>query len=202
MSMHYYSCLGGPSAVSIKSALGHVTPNLCFTSSVIYRPCSAFYFVRAAKCRLTPFHARVVPVWIRQKARQDTLRRTCVFASGASGTRNIDALFVMLRWARCCFHKKRTETRYARLVFSASGGICGSRSAFRCFQAVNHRCIIFFAQVGPVRFPQKSHRDTLHLTCLFTSGGIYWSRSAFWCIRAVKHRRNIFHAWFGLVQFP
>jgi hypothetical protein len=125
-----------------------------------------------------------------------------VVPSGASGTRNIDALFVMLRWARCCFHKKRTGTRYARLVFSASGGICGSRSAFRCFQAVKHRCIIFFAQVGPVRFPQKSHRDTLHLTCLFTSGGIYWSRSAFWCIRAVKHRRNIFHAWFGLVQFP
>jgi hypothetical protein len=29
-SMHYFACPGGPRVVSIKSALGHVTPNLCF----------------------------------------------------------------------------------------------------------------------------------------------------------------------------
>jgi hypothetical protein len=27
---HYFSCSGGPGAVSIKSVLRHVTPNLCF----------------------------------------------------------------------------------------------------------------------------------------------------------------------------
>jgi hypothetical protein len=30
MSMHYFSCSGGTSAVFIKSAPGHVMPNLCF----------------------------------------------------------------------------------------------------------------------------------------------------------------------------
>jgi hypothetical protein len=28
--MHYFSCSAGLDAVSIKSAPGHVTPNLCF----------------------------------------------------------------------------------------------------------------------------------------------------------------------------
>jgi hypothetical protein len=44
--MHYFSCSGGPSAVSIKIASGHITPNLCFcirwylrvTYSILVRP--------------------------------------------------------------------------------------------------------------------------------------------------------------------
>jgi hypothetical protein len=30
MSTHNFLCSGGPGAVSIKSVLGHVAPNLCF----------------------------------------------------------------------------------------------------------------------------------------------------------------------------
>jgi hypothetical protein len=37
--------------------------------------------------------------------------------SGASGPRNIDALFFMLRCALCSFHNKQAGTRYAELVF-------------------------------------------------------------------------------------
>jgi hypothetical protein len=37
--------------------------------------------------------------------------------SGASGVRNVDALFFKLGWAWCGFHKKHAETCYAELVF-------------------------------------------------------------------------------------
>jgi hypothetical protein len=43
---------------------------------------------------------------------------TChVVNSSAFGPQNIDALFFMLGWARCSFHKKRVRTHYAKLVF-------------------------------------------------------------------------------------
>jgi hypothetical protein len=40
-----------------------------------------------------------------------------VVRSGASRVANVDALFFMLGWARCDFHKKRTRTLYTELVF-------------------------------------------------------------------------------------
>jgi hypothetical protein len=58
-SMHYFSCSGGPSAVSGKSTLGHVTSNLCFSSGGIYGSCSAFRCICGAKRQYTIFHAQM-----------------------------------------------------------------------------------------------------------------------------------------------
>jgi hypothetical protein len=45
--------------------------------------------------------------------------------SGASGARNIDALFFMLGWDWYILHKKRNRTRYAELVFLYPLGSAG-----------------------------------------------------------------------------
>jgi hypothetical protein len=47
--------------------------------------------------------------------------------------------------------KARRDTLHQTCVFE-SGGIGGSRSAFQCVRVAKHRCTIFHARVGPVRF--------------------------------------------------
>jgi hypothetical protein len=48
-----------------------------------------------------------------------------VVHSGASRAKIVDALFFMLRWPRCSFHKTRARTRYVKLVFLHSVGSAG-----------------------------------------------------------------------------
>jgi hypothetical protein len=45
--------------------------------------------------------------------------------SGASGARNVKALFFLLGWDRYGFHKKPAETRYTKLVFLHPVGSSG-----------------------------------------------------------------------------
>jgi hypothetical protein len=45
--------------------------------------------------------------------------------SSASRLRNIDAIFFMIGWARCSFHRNRVGTRYAELVLLHSVGFVG-----------------------------------------------------------------------------
>jgi hypothetical protein len=87
-----------------------------------------------------------------------------------------------------------------RTCVFASGGICGSCSAFMCVRGMKRRCTIFHARVRPLRIPQKARWDTLRQTCVFASSGTCESRSAFWCIRGPIHRCTIFHAQVGPVR--
>jgi hypothetical protein len=57
-------------------------PNLCFSIRWICRSRSSSRSVQGTKHDCTIFHARVGPVRFRQKALQDTLRGSCIFASG------------------------------------------------------------------------------------------------------------------------
>jgi hypothetical protein len=123
-STHYFSCFGGPDAVSTKSA-----PRTRYAKLVF------LHLVRSAG------H---------------------IVHSGASGARNINALFFMLRWARYRSHRKRVGTRYVELVCFASYASCLSHSAFWCVWGAKHRCTIFHARLGLVWIRQKVRLDMLY----------------------------------------
>jgi hypothetical protein len=55
---------------------------------------------------------------------------------GAFAVQKVNALFFMLGWYRFRFDKKQVGHVMSNLCFSASGGICGSHSAFWCIWGV------------------------------------------------------------------
>jgi hypothetical protein len=86
---------------------------------------------------------------------------------GASGARNVDALFFKLMWDPYGFHKKRAETHYAELLFCIRLDLWVTQCiAVRPGHETSTHC--FLAQVGPVRIPEKARRDMLRQTCVFT----------------------------------
>jgi hypothetical protein len=99
------------------------------------------------------FPAPMGPTRFPQKARRDTLRRTCVFPSGGicgshSAFRCVWDVkhrhtILMLGWAWCGFHKKRIRTCYCQTCVFASGGNCGSCSAFQWVQTQNVDALLF-----------------------------------------------------------
>jgi hypothetical protein len=106
---------------------------------------SALQTVRSTKYRRNIYLAPVGPVWIPQKCvgtpdakflfLHPVVSVAHVAHSGASGARTIDALFFMLKWDQCSFHKKARRDMVCRTCVIASGGICRLRSALRCIRA-------------------------------------------------------------------
>jgi hypothetical protein len=124
--MHYFSCWGGPSTVSIKTARGHVTPKFCFLHPVGYAGHVVHSGASGRKMSMHTFCCTVGNIWIQQKLHQNTFRQTCDFLSG---------------------------------------GIYGSRSAFRWIQGTKRRCTIFYVWVGPVQIEQN-HAGTCYVELL------------------------------------
>jgi hypothetical protein len=145
-----------------------------------------------------------------------------VVHSGASGTRNVNALFFMLEWDRYGFHIKCPGKKCQRIIFHAgvglvripqkarwdtlcrtcvfaTGGISGSLTAFWCVWGMKRRHTFFMMLWDQYGFEKKTRYDTLHRPCVFASGGIWGSHNAFWCIRGVKRQCTIFHAPMGSV---
>jgi hypothetical protein len=157
-----------------------------FASGGICGSRSAFWCVQGMKRRCAIFHAQVGPVWIWQKARQNTLGQNCIFASGgicvsrsASMARNIDTLFFILGRDRYGCDKKRAGTRYAELVFLHPVGSAGHvmHSSASGARNINTLFFILGCWVGLVWIWQNARLDTLLETCVFTSSGICGSRS-------------------------
>jgi hypothetical protein len=122
-----------------------------------------------------------------------------VVYSGLFEPRNVNALFVNLWWDRYGIHKKASKEKLLRTCVFASGGFCGSHSAFWCIRAMKCRHTIVHARVGPIQIPQTARRDTLRRTYAFASGEIYKPRSIFWFVQAMKRQRTICQSLVGPV---
>jgi hypothetical protein len=137
------------------------------------------------------------------KKRRDTLRGTCVFASGGiCGSRIAFQCIRGTKHQRTIFHgrvrpvwisqKAHRDTLRGTCTF-ASSGICGSHSAFWCVRGVKHRCTIFMLGWDLYIFHKKARRDRLHQTCVLHPVGSVghvvhssMSHSACRCVRGVK----------------
>jgi hypothetical protein len=127
MLTHYFSCSSGAGTDFTKNEPRDVTPNLHFCIRCDLCAHSVFRCVRSVKHR----HSIFMLGWARygsHKKRVGTRYIKLVFLhpvrsvdhvvrSGASGPRNIDALFLMLMWAWCRYHKKHTQTCCVELLF-------------------------------------------------------------------------------------
>jgi hypothetical protein len=153
-----------------KHNFGITCPIALFMESALGPPKHEKYFVEVSclKCTGARNASNTLFLMLRwyrykfhKKARWDTLRQTCVFASiRIYGSHSAFQFVRGMKRQGTIFHaqegpiripQKHCRNTLRQTCVFASIGICGSRSAFRCVRGVKRRRTIFHGWVGPIR---------------------------------------------------
>jgi hypothetical protein len=153
ISMHYFSCSGGPGMDSTKIAMGDVLHS--GASGGICGSRIAFWCICTAKSRCTIFHARVGLVRTPQKSRWETY---CILVR--SGHKMLMNYFSCPGGASTDSTKSESRDVTPNLCFCIRCDL-RARSAFWCIRGVKHQDTILHAQMGLVRIQQKERKDRL-----------------------------------------
>jgi hypothetical protein len=112
-----------------------------------------------------------------------------VVNSGASEAPNVDALFFMVGWVRCGFHKKRARTRYPECVFLHPVGFAGHIVHSGVSRARNVD-VLFSCSGRPGAVSIKSETGHVMPNLCFCIR----------CVRGIKCDHTIFHTRVGPVR--